>query len=92
MIGGGRYWEGCVFIPGGLRDRRPGCEERARENRRANAMQRAWGPFAAHHSTEIAAVVMPAPTEQSTSLSPGFKPSSISVMAMGMLALEVLPT
>ena len=35
---------------------------------------------------------MPAPTEQRTSLSPGWRLSSTSIIARGMLALEVLPT
>ena len=35
---------------------------------------------------------MPAPTEQSTSLSPGWRLFSTSTMARGMLALEVFPT
>ena len=45
-----------------------------------------------YHSTEIAAVVSPAPTEQSTSLSSGRRLRCTSVKAKGMLALEVLPT
>ena len=45
-----------------------------------------------YHSTEMAAVVMPAPTEQRISLSPGSRLSSTSISAIGMLALEVLPT
>ncbi len=45
----------------------------------------------AHHSTETAAVVMPAPTAQSISLSPDCSLSSISIRASGMLALDVLP-
>ena len=45
-----------------------------------------------YHSTEIAAVVMPAPTEQRISLSLGLRSFCISSIAKGMLALEVLPT
>ena len=46
----------------------------------------------AYHSSEIAAVVSPAPTEQRTSLSSGRRLRCTSVKARGILALEVLPT
>ena len=44
-----------------------------------------------YHSTDIAAAVIPAPTEQNTSLSCGCMPFSISISANGILALDVLP-
>ena len=45
-----------------------------------------------YHCTEMAAVVIPAPTEHKSSRSPDRRFSSISARAKGMLALEVLPT
>lgn len=67
-----------------------GCGQRA--GRTSAARPEMIRPPVRYHSMVTAAVVIPAPTEQRISLSPRESVSWTSVMARGMLALEVLPT